>query len=330
MKKTAISVIASITIFLGNANASGIPTIDVAAIAQAVLGYTQTLKDYAEQIKQYEQMVKDTLNFEKQMKEFGVDMNDVYEILGDAQEMINQMQSIYDDVNNIPQDVMGNIARVREACSFLEKNSSFFGISIKTAGSNSIKGKVNRCTFALMNGANISKTIEEITAKMEKTIDPIERASLQTQIDNIKNAERFLQERDNIEKTNKLLSFEDTFKNADKTNPYSRAKMKDDLKKLSKQLGKANNQKQAQALTNSILIKILENLQQQYELNINYTSTIASGRQMSNDANFKNLDENSFKQKVVEYKRNDDLFQPEKRKLPKDELGLPKFMFMNK
>lgn len=106
--------------------------------------------------------------------------------------------------------------------------------------------------------------------------------------------------------------------------------MKDDLKKLSKQLGKANNQKQAQALTNSILIKILENLQQQYELNINYTSTIASGRQMSNDANFKNLDENSFKQKVVEYKRNDDLFQPEKRKFPKDELGLPKFMFMNK
>ncbi|WP_024962931.1 type IV secretion system protein [Campylobacter ureolyticus] len=329
MKKTAISVIASITFFLGNANASGIPTIDVAAIAQAVLGYTQTLKDYAEQIKQYEQMVKDTLNFEKQMKEFGVDMNDVYEILGDAQEMINQMQSIYDDVNNIPQDVMKNIARVQTACSFLEKNSSFFGISIKKS-SVTIKDKVNRCTYALRDGANISKTIEEITTKMEKTIDPIERANLQTQIDNIKNAERFLQERDNIKRTNMLLSFEDTFNNADKTNPYSRAKMKDDLKKLSKQLGKANNQKQAQALTNSILIKILENLQQQYELNINYTSTIASGRQMSNDANFKNLDENSFKQKVVEYKRNDDLFQPEKRKLPKDELGLPKFMFMNK
>ena len=130
----------------------------------------------------------------------------------------------YDDVNNIPQDVMKNIARVQTACSFLEKNSSFFGISIKKS-SVTIKDKVNRCTYALRDGANISKTIEEITTKMEKTIDPIERVNLQTQIDNIKNAERFLQERDNIKRTNMLLGFEDTFNNADKTNPYSRAKM---------------------------------------------------------------------------------------------------------
>ena len=327
MKKTAISVIASITIFLGNANASGIPTIDVAAIAQAVTGYTQSLKDYAEQIKQYEQMVKDTLNFEKQMKEFGVDMNDVNQILGDATKMIDDMKNIYSNVQSIPEDIMGDIARVKTACSFLETNSQLFGHTVKTSSSK-IKDKVNQCTFALRNGANVSKSIEEITQKMNVSLDPIERANYKAQIANIKNAERFLQERSNIEKTNTLLAFEDTFNNADKTNRYSKASMQNDFKILATQLSKANNQKQAQALTNSILLKILENLQHQYELNINYTSTMATAsRGLGEQNNFKNMDEASFDQTVVEHKRNDTLFEPTTKQLPKDELGLPKFIF---
>ncbi len=327
MKKVMLSIATASVLFLNSANASGIPTIDVAAIAQAVTSYTQSLKDYSEQIKQYEQMVKDTLNFEKQMKEFGVDMSDVNQILGDATKMIDDMKNIYSNVQNIPEDIMGDIARVKTACSFLETNSQFFGHTVKTSSSK-IKDKVNQCTFALRNGANVSKSIEEITQKMNASLDPIERANYKAQITNIKNAERFLQERSNIEKTNTLLAFEDTFNNADKTNRYSKASMQNDLKNLATQLSKANNQKQAQALTNSILLKILENLQHQYELNINYTSTMATAsRGLSEQNNFKNMDEASFDQTVVEHKRNDTLFEPTTKQLPKDELGLPKFIF---
>lgn len=327
MKKTVLSVATASMLFLSAANAGGIPTIDVAAIAQAVTGYMQSLKDYSEQIKQYEQMVKDTLNFEKQMKELGIDMNDVNQILGDATKMIDDMKNIYNSVQSIPEDVMGDIARVKTACSFLETNSQFFDHAIKKS-STKIKDKVNQCTFALRNGANVSKSIEEITQKMNASIDPIERANYKAQIANILNAERFLQERDNIEKTNALLAFEDTFNNADKTNSYSKASMQNDLKNLATQLSKANNQKQAQALTNSILLKILENLQHQYELNIHYTSTMATANRQLNEQNkYKNLDESSFNQSVVEYKRNDALFEPTTKQLPKDELGLPKFIF---
>lgn len=326
MKKTFISIGAATALFFSSANAGGVPVIDVAAIAQAVMGYTQTLKDYAEQIKQYEQMVKDTLNFEKQMAELGIDMNSIYDILGDAQSMISQMQSIYDNVKNIPNDIMGDIARVQNACSFLENNSQFFGMTLGKTKS-SIKSKVNRCTYALRDGANLSKSIDELTKQMNKAVDPIQRANYQAQINNIKNAEKFLQERDNIEKTNALLAFEDTFHSDDKTNPYSKAKMNDDLKQLSKQLSKPNNQKQAQALTNSILLKILENLQHQYELNINYTSTMATSKQLNESGSNKNLTEESFNQSVVEYKRNDAIFEPETKQLPKDGLGLPKFVY---
>lgn len=326
MKKSLISAVVASSLFLSSANAGGIPTIDVAAIAQQVMGYTQTLKDYAEQIKQYEQMVKDTMNMEKQMKELGVDMNSVYEILGDAQSMINQMQNIYENVNNIPNDIMGDIARVKTACSFLEQNSQFFNHSVKTSSKNVIN-RMNQCTMALRDGANISKQVDAITEKMNKAIDPVERASYQAQISNLKIATKFLQNKDNVEKTNRLLTFQDQFYNADKTNLYSKAKMADDLKTLSKQLSKANNQKQAQALTNSILLKILEMMQYQYELNINYTSTMASMRQINENNEAKNLTEDSFNQSVVEYKRNDAIFQPETKQLPKDELGLPKFVF---
>ncbi|PSM51266.1 hypothetical protein CBLAS_1413 [Campylobacter blaseri] len=325
MKKTLIALSIATSLYLNNLNAGGIPTIDVAAIAQAVVGYTQTLKDYAEQIKQYEQMVQDTLNFEKQMKELGVDMNDVNQILGDVTQMINSMKDIYSSVKNIPEDIMGDVARVKMACSFLETNSQFFGISVKTS-SNKLTSKINQCTYALRNGVNLSKSIEEITAKMNASIDPIERANYKAQIANIKNAEKFLQARENATKTDALLAFEDVFHKEDKTNSYSKAKMNDDLNKFAKQLSKANNQKQAQALTNSLLLKILENLQHQYELNINYTSTMASSRHSYNNSN-KNLTEESFNKNVVEYKRNDNIFEPETKQLPKDELGLPKFIF---
>lgn len=326
MRKIALSVATASIIMVNGVSAGGIPTIDTAAIAQAVTGYMQSLKDYSEQIRQYEQMVTDTLNFEKQMKELGIDMNDVNQILGDATKMIDDMKNIYSTVQSIPEDIMGDIARVKNACSFLETNSQFFGHTVQKS-STKIKDKVNQCTFALRNGVNVSKSIEEITQKMNASLDPIEREKYKTQIANIKNAERFLQERDNIEKTNTLLAFEDTFKNADKTNKYSKASMQNDLKDLATQLSKANNQKQAQALTNSILLKILENLQYQYELNINYTSTMATANRELNKNNFKNMDESSFNQTVVEHKRNDALFEPTTKVLPKDELGLPKFIF---
>ena len=253
-------------------------------------------------------------------------MNSIHDILGDEKIIIRQMQSIYDNVKNIPSDVMGDIARVQNACSFLENNSQFFGMTLGKTKS-SIKSKVNRCTYALRDGANLSKSIDELTEQMNKAVDPIQRANYQAQINNIKNAEKFLQERDNIEKTNALLAFEDTFHGDDKTNPYSKAKMNDDLKQLSKQLSKSNNQKQAQALTNSILLKILENLQHQYELNINYTSAMATSKQLNESGSNKNLTEESFNQSVVEYKRNDAIFEPEIKQLPKDELGLPKFVY---
>ena len=70
----------------------------------------------------------------------------------------------------------------------------------------------------------------------------------------------------------------------------------------------------------------LEMMQHQYELNINYTSTMASINQ-SNSKTSNDLIEEDYQREVVEYKRNDTLFEPTTKQLPKDALGLPKFVF---
>lgn len=50
-------------------------------------------------------------------------------------------------------------------------------------------------------------------------------------------------------------------------------------------------------------------------------------KQIDNNNQAKNLEEESFNQSLVEYKRNDAIFKPQTKQLPKDELGLPKFTF---
>ena len=62
----------------------------------------------------------------------------------------------------------------------------------------------------------------------------------------------------------------------DSSNPYSKAKFDDDLRALSNQLKNASNQKQATALTNTMLLKLLEVSQKQYELSLNIASMNAN------------------------------------------------------
>ena len=46
IKKLSIAVLTSMFLTTNSLNASGIPTVDVAAIAQAVMNYAQMMKDY--------------------------------------------------------------------------------------------------------------------------------------------------------------------------------------------------------------------------------------------------------------------------------------------
>ena len=56
IKKLSFAVLTSMFLTTNSLNASGIPVVDVASIAQAVMNYAQMMKDYTMQIQQYEQL----------------------------------------------------------------------------------------------------------------------------------------------------------------------------------------------------------------------------------------------------------------------------------
>lgn len=318
IKTSIISLILANNLF-----ASGIPTVDVASIAQQAMAYTQNLKDYALQIKQYEQMVKDTLNIEKQLKEYGVDMQNIGEILGEATALVDEMQGIYDYVSNIPEDFMQNLSKITMACNFLQSQVSDFNLNEVAH----LKSKYNRCTALLRDNVAISKKIDELSDKMYKTTDYAQFKALQSQIQNIKNAQKALEQKENLEKTNQLLAFYDTYRAKDKTNPYSKTKMDADFQVLLKQLKQPNNQKQAQALTNTILLKMLDSMQKQYELNMEFSNVMTS-LNINNTKAFKSnnvYDENSYKQEWQDDEFDEALYGEKVKALPKDKLGLPIF-----
>lgn len=326
MKKKLLSIATALILITSQANASGIPTIDVAAIAQSVMHYVQVLKDYSEQIKQYEQMVTDTMNFEKQMKELGVDMNSVNEIFGEINGMVNSMKSIYSEVSSIPDNIMGSISRMKNACNFLEQNSSFFGVEINKINRNNIKEKTNRCIVALSNGLEIDRQINEIYKQIEKTTDYAQMRALRSQVDNLQKAREAVKQEQAKEQFVKMMGFHDLYtKSNDKR--YSKAQMDKDLKDFASQLNRANNQKQAQALTNALLLKMLEQSHKQYELTIEYTkaSMLMGSGNGNGILDSHQVSEDDYNQKYKETSIDENLIDLgyRNKQFTTDELGLP-------
>lgn len=318
MKKMSFSIITALVLSLKSANGAGIPVVDAASIAESV-------KQYSQMLKEYNQMLKDTMNFEKQMAELGVGMNNVSDILGNLNSMVRDMQNIYDNAANIPQDFLGNIAQIQRACSFLRTQSLYFRNKINSF-SNVITNDFNRCTSGLKNNTELSKSIDELFTKIDNTNDDKLKEQYYTEIDNIRNAQKFLQQKENEERANRIVAFYDTFHKKDKNNPYTKEKMNEDLKALAKALNKANNQKQAQALSNAILIKILEMMQRQYELNIEYSNAMVNLSNLSNLTNKTSLNEQSFQNSYKEQKIEDRfLIYKDAPPYQSDKNGLPIF-----
>lgn len=299
---------------------SGIPVVDIGSIAQAV-------KNYEQQIKEYQQMLEDTANFKKQMAELGVDMNSINQIFGDAQSIMQQTQDLYSGIQAVPKDFYGEVEDITKACNFLEKESSFFQTKIQNVGTK-YTDKVNACLSAISDTNEIDKTISQLSEKLTSISSDDEKTYNKTllEIQNLRHAKEFLSSKANQDKINKIIAFYDNYQKNDSTNPYSKAKMDNDLKTLSRQLLKSNNQKQALALSNTILIKILEMMQRQYELNIYLSQALVSLGANQNS----NVDYSPNYQTQYEDPKDPKEYNPflkDVKEQPKDENGFPVFDF---
>lgn len=322
MKKRLISIITAISLSTTQLSA-GIPTIDAAAIAQAVLSYVQEGKDYLQQVQHFEQMVKDTANFEKHMDELGIGM-DINDIFKDTLGMIRDLENIYREIENIPKDFLRTVNRIENACSFLERESQFFGIDINKGRNSSKLDTLGSCIAVIEDETAIMKTIEELIEKQNRAKDSDEYYRLAIEIDNIKSAKRYLEDKHNTTRINKLIELDSLYQ-INSNGISIKQQMKDELFALNQALQNPNNQKQAQALTNSILIKILETNQRLYELTMASSTAIVSINQ-NGGSEQKKVSEEDYQKVYKKYDFDANLaYGSNVTPAIKDEHGLPIF-----
>lgn len=329
MKKSLLSIITALSLF-SNANCAGIPTIDSAAIAQNITDnaqqYASMIKDYALQLQQYQQMITDTLNFEKHLKALGVDMEEWSEIIGQVADTINGIEGLANGIQSIPDSFKLQLTRTQRACNFL--NSNISGFSQASSELKSFKRQTNRCFMTLKNQDVINSKINELNKKLQKATNLDEIKSIQNEIQNIKNAEAFVKQEKAQETTNELISFHEAFfgeddENQNKLKMTSYEERAKQLQNFSKQMKNAKNEKQVQAVTNSILLAMLEQNTEMQGIMVSYTRAIAS--QNYNNGNLDNRISETNYQNQIEKSEFPDNPYADVKKMETDEFGMPIF-----
>ena len=328
MRKSFFSIITALCIFTSNANSAGIPVFDGAGMAQNMVDnamqYANMIKDYAQQVQMYKQMIVDTLNFEKHLKALGVDMNEWADIIGEISDTINGIQGLANSIQNIPDSFKLQFTRAQKACNFLNNNVS--GFSSAANDLKAFKRQTNRCFMALNSKDVINTKLNELNRNLQKATDINEIKRIQNEISNIRNAAQFVKQEKAQETANELISFHEAFFGEGEEHTELKIQSyKDQAKefqKISKQMQKAKNEKQVQAITNTILLKMLEQNAQMQGIMLSYSRAIAS--QSYNNINQNHLSEDSFEQKEENPEFPDNPYGDIK-KMETDEYGMPIF-----
>lgn len=310
-----------------NANASGIPTVDMASITQAIMGYTEQLKTGAQIVKQYEQQLKEYANSLMQSEAMGVGQS-IMDALGEANNLINTTMSIIDNYS-LDFDILQRATDIQNACSYIGSNSKKFNEVFSKVSS--LTGQIKRCLSSVDTEA-IADDIADLMEQLSRGgLSEQEIQDLNTRISNLNKAVQTIQAKTTAMNTDKVLTVVDAYENGDKNNPYSKERMDDDLKTLLKQVQKADNDKERQALTNVLLAKHLEMTQKQYEATLNFSKMMAQDMKNKTDMSRKDYQETPLQ--VVDYE-DTQAYQDFKSKygtnIIYNEFGMPDFNEMTK
>lgn len=325
-KLKKLSIICILSLFANTqAFGAGIPTMDIGSLTQSVLSYQEQVKSYAQQLKDYQQLLLSTTNQSNQLKEAGFGMN-VEEILGQTSSVIDSTISNVDF--KIDKEVFQETTDITNACAYLEQNSEEFA-KILADSNKKLKDKVNSC-IAAVNTDKLKKTMFNLEEKARNASTEQEAENIRHKMNMLSKAENFLKSQTSNKNTSQVLLLYEEYINRDKNSPYSKEKFDEDIKKLANQLKMPNNQKQAQALQNAMLLKLLEVSQRQYELSLNFYSMKSADVKKKNNPISIDYDEKPVKRVKLEDTK---IMKEHKQKYGEviyDKNGFPDFETMKK
>ncbi|MFW0695694.1 P-type conjugative transfer protein TrbJ [Aliarcobacter butzleri] len=206
MKKLTLNITTCfllVGIIPGNINATGIPTVDVAAIAQSIIEYKQMLEDYAMQIQQYENMVTQLQQQVRMVEMQTTNLKNLgsfnWDNLGS---IIKQQKRIMNNVGGISYD-LGNISNKFENTY---KDFNGYENDFSNATNEKQRNKIYSDKYKEITELN-QNTLNGTFQKLENSYNQIDRED-QT-LDNLKsrseNAEGNLQV---LQASNDLLTFQ--------------------------------------------------------------------------------------------------------------------------
>lgn len=326
MKKTLLSLS---LIFVLNQNATAMivedPTLIANQLTDNIKSYAQMVQDYAQQVNMYKQMLIDTLNFEKHLEALGINMSEWQEIIGQISDTISGIENLASDLQSIPDDFKNQFARTTKACDFL--NSNVDGFSSVSGEMKSFKKKTSKCFQALQNSDIINEKINALQKDLNKATNIDEINSIKNEIANIQNAANFVKQEKNKEMSQKILAAQDAFFGSeDEEKEFKITAYQDRAKQLesfAKQMKEAKNQKQTTAITNSILLAMLEQQTQMQGIMLNYSSSLAT-QQNSNSATNNTIAQTDYENEVESYEFDPSIYANVK-KMQTDDYGLPVF-----
>ena len=281
-KKHSVAFSLITTLMLSNHLNAGIPVIDAASIAQAVQSFAQeqaaTAKDYAIQLQQYQQMTQDTLNFKKQMESLGVDIKTIADVLGETERMINDFENLYTNVTELPDNIWGETSRIANACRYLEINSSKYSSKLAQIRK-FIRRDLNRCITMVKNADDI---FEDVRKLEKEALDILEKdyAGYQEKMRQaamLRQTIEFIRQKDTTNNANEMIKVVDDYYSGKGQN--SQEKFQKDMKALTAKVRNAKTTKEREALTNTILLKLITQLQEMNEINMKYYRVIMAEKE---------------------------------------------------
>jgi len=156
-----------------NGFASGIPTVDVAAIAQQVMAYQQQIRDYTVQLQQYEQMYS---QLQQQMRMVEMQSTNLKRMDNynwqDLGAILYKQRMVMNGVNAISYDV-GNVSKKFETTY---KDFNGYSTEMDSADSQAVRDKIYSDRYKQITETN-QNTLKGTLQKLELSYEDLDSES---------------------------------------------------------------------------------------------------------------------------------------------------------
>lgn len=303
---------------------ANVPVIDVTAIANMAL--------------QYSQMIQEAIKYEKELAKLGIDTGRVGGILGQLDSLTNGMLETLSNLEALPGTIESVANDTKNECDFLMKDEKFKAIAkdqkeepLVQLAKDKLKEQTT-CLVAVNSAKDMTILIDEYAKDAQAAL---KKGDLETynhkmqSMKHLQNTRKVVQKQAILTKRNEWDNFYATYESEGKA-PTSKKFMNDRYITLLENAKKSTTQTDTQNFANQVLLELLRTSQMTYEMLMRFNDTMIAMQDKNDD--FDKMEKQKIEydekkreenKKKVDIFAEDSPFEEFKGEYKKDALGLP-------